>query len=139
MKLYIKNQNGVTLVELLAVIVITGFILVLISNIHFFGQKQYKDQTQNTGNLNNLTYTMKVITKEIRKSKDVKVVSPNEMNLDDVQYKFDSTSKSINKDGMLFIADVKDFKIQQSGEELRIEITNLSNKKLKTTILVRGG
>ena len=56
------------MVELLAVIVIGSIIILLIFNVHLFGQNQYKEQSTKAEQLYDVTYVAKVITKEIRKA-----------------------------------------------------------------------
>ena len=75
MKKYIKNEKGLTLVEILAVIIIGSIIMLLISNVHLFGQKQYKSQSEKSRHLYDVTYAAKVITKEIRKADEKGIVN----------------------------------------------------------------
>ncbi|MEK5039118.1 PilW family protein [Sporosarcina sp. FSL K6-3457] len=68
MENYTNNERGLTLVELLAVIAISSVIILLILNVHVFGQKQYKEQSTKAEQLYDVSYVAKIITKEIRKS-----------------------------------------------------------------------
>lgn len=68
MENYTNNERGLTLLELLAVMAISSVIILLILNVHVFGQKQYKEQSTKVEQLYDVTYVAKVITKEIRKS-----------------------------------------------------------------------
>jgi prepilin-type N-terminal cleavage/methylation domain-containing protein len=140
MKKYIKNDNGLTLVELLAVLAIGSIILILISNVHLIGQKQYKSQSENANSLNDVTYAMKVITKEIRKAKNPQWINEHEIILDEINYKFDNNEKAIKKAGITLIADIEEFKVtKRTDKGWVIVIKSIYGKKIKTEIVFRKG
>ncbi len=62
-----------TLVEVLAALVITSIIAIFIFSIINSSANQNKQQTEETGDLFNISYALKVITKDIRRSKDVEI------------------------------------------------------------------
>ena len=73
MSQFMKNERGITLVELLAVLAIGSMILTLIIGVATNGQKNYISQTNATEQLTEIQYAVKVITKEVRKAERIKV------------------------------------------------------------------
>ncbi|MHA6259348.1 PilW family protein [Sporosarcina sp. CAU 1771] len=136
-----NNEKGLTLVEVLAVIVIGALIIILISNTHLFGQKQYKNQSGKAEGLYDISYALKVITKEIRKSETPIWLSDTEFSLDDVIYKFDKANESITSNGSVLVKDITDFEIEETNpnSKWKISIVNKSNKKVETQIVIKRG
>lgn len=142
MKNYLYNEKGITLVEVLAVLVIGTIILLLISNIHLFSQKQYKSQSEKTRHLYDVTYAVKVITKEIRKANASTIeISDDGHSIKlnaQTEYKFNGDDKSIviksvnPTTEILFVAGIKNFEIRKERSKLIIEIESMSDEKNKT-------
>src|SRR5690625_1050715 len=61
-----RNEKGLTLVELLAVFVISAIVILFIIGVHLFVQQQFKSQTDDALHLTDITIVAKEITKEIR-------------------------------------------------------------------------
>lgn len=68
-----KNEKGITLIELLAVLAIGSVILSLIIGVTVNGQKTYSQQANSADQLTEIRYAVKVITKEVRKAERLKV------------------------------------------------------------------
>ncbi|ADU31348.1 PilW family protein [Evansella cellulosilytica] len=62
----IKNEKGLTLVELLISVALISMIAILITSIQIFGQNQYTNQSKQIDNQANVRLAMNVLTKEIR-------------------------------------------------------------------------
>lgn len=145
MKKYLNNEKGLTLVEILAVIIIGSIILLLISNVHLFGQKQYKSQSEKTMHLYDVSYAAKVITKEIRKADEKGIANVGSKSdyiklTSVIEYKYNSANKSIeNKDGTILVKDIKEFVISRSGSQVDLEIISVTGEKVKTKIVLRKG
>jgi len=107
------NENGLTLVEVLAVIVIGSLLIILISNTHLFGQKQYKIQWEKAAGLYDVSYALNVITKEIRESEVCTVFGEGSITLDGDRYTFDSSNHSINKNDIPFALDIQLFSVKE--------------------------
>lgn len=73
MKQMMKNEKGITLIELLAVLAIGSVILSLIIGVTVNGQKTYSQQANSAEQLTEVRYVVKVITKELRKAERLKV------------------------------------------------------------------
>lgn len=63
----INNDRGLTLVELLAVIVISSILIVTLTNIFVSGINEQTKQSKNNQNIVETSYALKVITKDFRK------------------------------------------------------------------------
>ena len=68
-----KNEKGFTLVEVLAVIVILAIVGSILFNLLTSSNKEYKSQVDDTTNLNELSFIMKEITRDFRKTKIVDI------------------------------------------------------------------
>lgn len=140
---YTNNERGITLVEMLAVIIISAILIILVSNIHLFTQKQYKTQSETTGQLFNVTYAGKVITKEIRKVDGRAIITnpPNYENIiisDKIEYSYDRANQwIIAKDGTILAKNIKEFYVKKNGNELILEIISVDNEKVNTKIVIR--
>jgi prepilin-type N-terminal cleavage/methylation domain-containing protein len=144
MRNYINNERGLTLIELLAVLVIGSIILILISNIHIFGHKQNKEQSQKATSLYDVSYASKVITKEIRKAEKGKVknniltLNPDKPN----QVIFKESNGSILMNGNPIVKDITKFIVKRkevSNKIIELDIESQGiNGKIKTEIYFRG-
>nr|WP_319219419.1 prepilin-type N-terminal cleavage/methylation domain-containing protein [uncultured Trichococcus sp.] len=65
-KINLRNESGMTLVELLASIALLSVVLSLVGAVHMFGQKQYLTQSYSARQSNDFAYTLSVISREIR-------------------------------------------------------------------------
>lgn len=141
----LKNEKGLSLIELLAVLVIGSIILLLISNVHLFGQKQYKSQSEKSRHLYDVTYAAKVITKEIRKADEKGIANvgskSDHIKLTSViEYKYNSANKSIeNKDGTIFVKDIEKFYVSKSSSEVVLRIISITGEEINTKITLRKG
>lgn len=137
------NEKGITLVELLAVIVIGGIITVLIMGIFSNGQNQYNNQTVKAEQLNDIRYAAKVITKEIRKAERVEVNSTSlKLGLDSPVV-FTFTNGEILQNGLALVSGIKDFSVFKNNRTLTIKIVSTEhkgvNQKVETEIFIREG
>ncbi len=67
LKALLKNETGVTLVELLAAIAILGIVIALAGSIHIFGQRQFRSQTESAGQANDLSHALTVMSTDLRR------------------------------------------------------------------------
>ena len=96
-------------------LVIGSIVLILISNIHVFGHKQNKEQSQKASSLYDVSYAAKVITKEIRKAESVKVKN-NILTLNQDkpnQVIFKESNNSILMNGSPIVKDITKFIVKR--------------------------
>lgn len=115
MKHLIKNKYGMTLIEVLAVTVITSIVAILVFGIIQSSVKQQAQQTKEASNLNDITYALKMITKDIRRSTNAEIKDEK------LELTFPNTSEPITYS---YSADDKQLK-KGIGEKVEIIIDGL--------------
>lgn len=147
MKKLIKNQRGITLVEILAAILLTGLVSILILNVLTESTNQYKEQLAKDKQLNDASYVLKVITKDMRKSTANQITSiTNGININGNTYEFDESDNSIKKNNETLIGNIDTFTVTNSlnNDEWTIYIKEKNDSysktsEVKTTIVLRSG
>ncbi|MEB7772789.1 type II secretion system protein [Kurthia gibsonii] len=162
-----KNEKGFTLVEVLAVIVILAIVSAILFNLLTSSNKEYKSQVDDTTNLNELSFIMKEITRDFRKSKIVDiqnnqvVFKTKENNQEKViaTYTYTKTGNTLSKNGSPYQTKIGSFCVQskkdpsskrtsdcpstsqtQSAQEgIYLNIKNINGKIVETTLYSRGG
>ena len=132
MKKAFKNEHGVTLVEVLAVFAMIGMILLLISNVHIFGQKQFNSQTTQINHESDVRYVMNVITKEIRRSPSVSI-SNNIISTGTSTFKL--IGKELYQGDSVLEDGIDEFNVQQTGNKISITIKSVPNQYEKVASL----
>lgn len=144
-----KNEQGLTLVEILASIIILSIISIFVFNIIVSSQNQQKVQQNEQDNLFDLTYTLKLITKDFRMStsydSSTKTFLKNGKAI--ATYTFDSATHQLSRDsynnagvkiGSTIIAkNISSFALQESLKSIIIDITNNANQQIKNTLYYR--
>jgi prepilin-type N-terminal cleavage/methylation domain-containing protein len=136
----VKNQKGVTLIELLAAITLLSIVLLLTNSIHLFGQKQMVDQSTEIQNQSNVRLAMDIVTKQIRKASTIYVDNYGVLTLDTDIYKLDNNS--LTKNNQPLVTNLQRFDIQYDGSKIKVTIadlpnTNIPQTTLSTTIYIR--
>ena len=133
------NQKGLTLVELLAVIAITSVILMLIYGIQSNSNEQYTTQAEKNRELTNISYVLKVITKDIRISSKAPVINGNTFTIGSEEYVFDTSSSSITRNGTVIAQPITAFTIEAvPPKKYKISIES-TKESLNTEIVIRSG
>ena len=60
------NENGLTLIEILAAVVIASIVSITLTSILLDGTKNQSKQIQKNSELNDASYIMKIVTKDFR-------------------------------------------------------------------------
>lgn len=123
MKSLRKNEKGLTLVELLAVIVISSIITIILFSIFLNGQNQAQTQRDKNLQLIDVAYVLKVLTREIRKTDAVEVQNNDTLIIDNEIYTFNSAEKTITKNGGIFQTDINQFQVIKESNKITIQIT----------------
>lgn len=144
----LRNEKGLTLVELLATLVIGGMIISLIMGIHVMVQKQYTKQQADIGYFLDVTTAAKAITKDIRMAEDVEVLSPSTIKLEwtdnagiTITRTYDLDGNIVTRDGGGYISDIDTFSFVESETnditKLEFIVKGESEKQIKTEIILR--
>ncbi|MFE6167719.1 type II secretion system protein J [Viridibacillus arvi] len=134
----ITNEKGVTLLEILAAIIITSIVATLIFNVQLSSSKQYDKQLNKNQQLNEVSYVLKVITKEMRKTTDISSINDG-IKIKNDEYKFEVNTNSIIKNQEPFATNIGEFMVEYKDNSWNIKIKNLDGKTVKTKIVVRSG
>lgn len=131
------RQDGVSLVEVLAVIVIISLIFTLIFSVLTNGQKQHNSQQAKNQSQQNIAYALKVITKEIRENpNNVTVNSSTELTIDGVSYKLNGTD--LMKDSTLLVDNIQQFEVVEESNAISIKIVSTAGVEVSTQIVRRS-
>lgn len=134
----VNNEKGVSLVEILAAIVITAIVITLIFNVQLSSSKQYDKQLNKNQQLNEVSYVLKVITKEMRKTTDISSINDG-IKIKNDEYKFEVNTNSIIKNQKPFATNIGEFMVEYKDNSWNIKIKNLDGKTVETKIVVRSG
>lgn len=127
-----KNEKGITLVELLAVLAIMSVVIALISSVHLFGQKQYRDQSETMEHQSEVRVAVSQITKDIRKVSNYSVnMGTNLFIIGDFTYTLDGTK--IKRNDTVISEEISDFSMtfDEDNKKIDLKITSLSDNKGK--------
>ncbi|AVK83319.1 hypothetical protein C3943_06940 [Lysinibacillus sp. B2A1] len=122
----IKQQQGLTLVEVLAVLVIFSIISVLLMNILGFSTSTYQKQLTKNKELQNTSIVLKLITKDFRKS----------VKFDEATYTFTTIVDGVKIEQTYVLSDNE---ITRNGEIIAtdMEVFELSNQESSSTLTIR--
>lgn len=133
------NQKGLTLVELMAVIVIMSIIFILISRIQLTSSEQYTLQTEKNNQLTDLSYTLKVITKDLRKSGKAPEINGNTYTIGSEIYVFDAATNSLSRNETILAHPITAFTIKSITSQKYKIIISTPTDRIDTEIVIRSG
>src|SRR5699024_2493140 len=117
----LRNEKGITLAELLAVLAIGSLIMFLVIGLHVFIQKQYKSQSADVQNLTDITIAIKKITKDIRTAEVGEIEVLNDYSLHfserEIKYVWDKETKILKENNVDYIHEIEDFNVTPNGKK----------------------
>lgn len=138
MKKQTNNERGITLVELLAAIVLASIVMMLIYSVLMTGTKQYKSQFDKNKQVTEISYTLKMITKDIRKTGKPILISSSEIDLNGIKYS--KNGSNITRNGVVIASVIDRFNVVVDDDRWIIEIKSAGNEETKKTeIYIRKG
>jgi len=138
----IKQQRGLTLVEVLAVLVIFSIISILLMSILGSSTSTHQKQLTKNKELQNTSIVLKLITKDFRKS----------VKFDEATYTFTTivdgseteqtyvlSDDKITRNGETIATDIEEFELsnQESSSTLTIRIKSKHNQEIRTELTSR--
>lgn len=143
LKKLFRNEQGLSLAELLATLAIGSLFIILIMSIHILIQKQYNSQSEDIKRLTDVTIAVTSITKDIR-AFDVTEISGDTITFESgdgelVTYVFNKDNKVLQKNDTNYIYEIKNFNVTQEDQRIILEIVSESGKEINTTIMLREG
>jgi len=131
-----KNQRGITLLELLVIISIMGFIFVPISNLVFISLKTEKEVSIRNDIQREARFIMEYVTEEMRDSdvywnnygsgsKKLIDYSANTSHKELIVYerKTDSNKGTLKKNGIVLSESIKEFTVTKNKELINLKLT----------------
>ncbi|WP_161878893.1 PilW family protein [Alkalibacterium sp. MB6] len=145
MKRYLKKEDGITLIELLASITILSVVILLVGSVHLFGQRQFVSQTESNRQANDLRYSLAMISRDVRSANDFELVASHHIVVDEVSYKKEGST--LLRNGSILSNRVGQFEVVPSKDQTDtyvITIASSSNdlnqsERYSTTIYLRRG
>ena len=131
----LHNEKGLTLAELLAVIAISGIIIVFIMSIHIFVQKQYKSQSIDARHLTDVTIAAKAITTEIR-TKEVTTVEQSKIVFENGPT-YELVNNVLKKDDADYIYEIAEFILDEENDKISLRIVSTTGQQIETEIMIR--
>lgn len=141
----IIDQKGVTLVELLAVLVLLSLVGLMTFGIYLTGKNEYDIQKEKTEHQQNVQYAIKYLTKEIRMKNTFERIDDNNLKVGDNYYSFKNNILYKN-DSEVLADNIENFLVTSiPGDSIKtIKIQIVSKKKFErnnidaeTTISIR--
>ncbi|GAA5416245.1 hypothetical protein Pryu01_01277 [Paraliobacillus ryukyuensis] len=136
-----REERGMTLVELLAALALLSIIIMLVGSVMFFGQKQYSKQTETIAKQDEVRFVMSTITKAIRSHHaDEVTVADSVLTIGTDQYKLNTSQ--LLKNSVVLSDQIAVFNVIKQDEQIDITIGSTSdeyNEKqtLSTVIYLR--
>lgn len=147
----IKDETGITLVELLAALSILTILVLTMGSFHIFGLRHFNNQTSGASQANDLSYALTILSNDIRKE-SYDELAESEFDEGEIENIIHFTNGPIfkvknnilTKDDSKIVEQVKEMKVYRNDSEKSIRViltgTDLQtrSKVYKTTIYPRG-
>lgn len=139
-----KNQRGISLLEVIASISLFSIIILMLNSFHLFSQKQMISQAEEIQNQANTRIALNMITKELRTAENV-IIQDDVLVINQTDT-YKHVSNTITKNNVAYIKNIKKFTFAFDEEEekkINIFIESLPFKeekaiKLSTSIYIRN-
>lgn len=133
-----KNERGYSLVELFISLAILSLIVILVTSIQLFGQKQVTNQNERANLQAEVRLALNVVTKEIRGAETLSIYN-NIVTLNDGDVTIKKEGETITKNGQVIASKIEDFRIKQDANKVEIEVKSVAPKQgepiLKSTVI----
>ena len=138
-----KNEKGLTLIEVIAYIAILSIVLILSFSIMSNSKAEHEEQYNNIQLLTKNSYVMKQITSDIRESIDLESSSNQiimqKKNSVETIYRYDEDIFTLYRNDQPIANNLKSFliKANTNKKSVSVQLTNLRDEQLNTTIYLR--
>lgn len=114
----LKDERGITLVELLAVLAILSIILLLVGSTHIFGQRQYFEQNETIDHQGDVRLIMSQLTTDVRKvNANEGATTKNENGVftlelgtnNEYTYTHEPTTTTLRRNGVILSENISEF------------------------------
>ena len=135
MKKLLRNEQGLSLAELLATLAIASLIGVFIISVHLLVQKQYSSQSTEIQHLTDITIAAKAITKDIRSYEVI------ELNKTSIKFKngnkYELENNVLKKNDADYLYEINNFDVKQVDNKILLKIKSTTGQKIETEIVIR--
>jgi len=149
----IKQQHGLTLIEVLAVLVIVSIVAVLLVSILSSSTSNHQKQVTKNKELQDASYALKIITKDFRRALNYEENNANTGTLsqkDNVQIVYHLTDQGTLTrqkiiDGNTTMSEeviatgIVAFPIEKDGNNIVVKLVDKNNVTFETKLTIRGG
>ncbi|MFF2176824.1 type II secretion system protein J [Lysinibacillus sp. NPDC058147] len=138
----IINNRGLTLVEVLAVIVILGIVSTILMNILVSSSETNNKQLSNNEQLKELSYVLKLLTKDMRRTitYDSKISTfKNEDNSVQYTYSFNNENNTVSRNNEVIATNIKVFTLIDNSNSITFNIENKNGHRISTQLFFRSG
>ncbi|WP_067837447.1 PilW family protein [Amphibacillus sediminis] len=137
----VKDERGITLVELLGVLAIISVVITLIGSTHLFGQKQFIYQIDEIDKMAEVRQLMSQLTTDIRAvSAESISIDQDALAVGTNTYQFEN--QTVYRNGQVLSNEISTFDVVLLAEGIEVSIESTANlrhieSKLATTIYFR--
>lgn len=135
MKIQIKVDAGFTLVELLASLALLSLVISLLGSVAMFGLKQYNLQIYSASQSNDYSYSMSLLSKEIRRAENIEV-GDGSITVDGVAYR-QQGSQLLENESRIIADDLKEAQFEVKDKNVVIKLIGNNGEEYHTTIHLR--
>lgn len=136
--MYLKNERGLTLIEILATLVILSIMTAVMAGIHYSGQNQYVAQNKQINTQSDARNAVKTITELIRNGDNI-LYDPTskQLQIDSETLSFDSSAGVITLgQGEIIASNISAFNVETdfegegtTGDQITIAINDLEDEQ----------
>ena len=135
-----KNENGLTLIEVLCTIIILSIISIISFSIISTSLANHHTQKEQINELNKNSYVLKIISNDFRETIEMVENEGNitfkKHDLSTVNYTFDKGI--LYRNNIVLVENLNQFSIKMiDNTSFELAVSNRKNEKLKTTLYLR--
>lgn len=137
----IREERGITLVELLGALALMSIVLLLMSSAHFFGQRQFHQQSVDMKHQEEVRFVMRQITSDVRTVGDQGVhLVDDTLHIGEVTYQL--TDQSLLREGKAISEYIEQLNVELNEDKIELSVISRPNNRgkkaeLSTTIYYR--
>ncbi|NLM14136.1 MAG: type II secretion system protein [Epulopiscium sp.] len=131
----IKNEKGVTLIELIVSLAIFSAIISLTLSVLLFGSRTFKKLTNETNDLLNVSHAIQYLTKEIRKADKIEADNGRLILNERDVYTLENNVILKNRTPMFY--NIEMLTIVKLSSRIEVTIKGVEGEKVESTIYLR--
>ena len=139
-----KNEKGITLLEVIAVISLAAIVSTIAFNLLTTSYKEGDLQNKENREIQTTSYALKLFTKDIRQSIGTINITNNEFTLkngvsasNNVYYKYNPSTQTLLRNNQQIALNIEFFEVTHSPSAITIKLKNSKNETVETTLFYR--